>query len=193
MDAVWLGALAVLVMLGFDLANLGRRVILKRAAPFIAGGFFFAAIYLILRQPPAISMPRWAVVVGITLSLAGFILLVYSLAIDIPFQSTYLAPDASSRLITTGTYALTRHPGVLWLTVFFIGLLIANRSLALFVAIPVWLGLDVLHVWLQDRYFFPKQFPDYRAYQQRTPTLIPNRSSIDRCAQTLPWCYRRAP
>lgn len=193
MDAVWLGALAVLVMLGFDLANLARRVILKRAAPFIAGGFFFAAIYLILRQPPAISMPHWVIAVGITLSLAGIILLVYSLAIDIPFQSTYLAPDASSRLITTGTYALTRHPGVLWLTVFLIGLFIANRSLALFVAIPVWLGLDVLHVWLQDRYFFPKQFPDYGTYQQRTPMLIPNRSSIDRCVQTLPWCYRRSP
>jgi protein-S-isoprenylcysteine O-methyltransferase Ste14 len=192
MDAVWLGALAVLIMFGFDLANLARWVTLKRAAPFIAGGFFFAAIYVILRQSPAIFMPRWAIAVGIALSLSGIILLGYSLAIDIPFQSTYLAPDASSRLITTGTYALTRHPGVLWLTVFLIGLLIANRSLALFVAIPVWLGLDALHVWLQDRYFFPRQFPDYGAYQQQTPMLIPNRSSIDRCVHTLPRCYRRS-
>ena len=187
MNAVWLGALAFLVMLGFDLVSMARRGVLKHAILLIASGLFLAAFYQALRQPPAIAMPAWATALGFLLSLVGILLLTYSLVIEIPFQSTYLAPGAPSKLVTSGTYALTRHPGVLWLALFLAGMLLINRSLALLSAAPVWLGLDVLYVWLQDRYFFPKQFPDYAAYRRQTPMLVPNRSSIARCLRTLPW------
>lgn len=193
MDAVWLGALAFLVMFGFDLVSMAQQVILKRAIPLVAGGLFLAAIYQIVRQPPAMTLPAWVTAFGILLSLSGAFLLAYSLVIEIPFQSTYLAPGAPSRLITTGTYALTRHPGVLWLAVFLAGILLANRSLALLSAAPVWLGLDILYVWLQDRYFFPKQFPDYGDYRRQTPMLIPTRESLARCLYTLPWRHHRSP
>ncbi len=185
MDAVWLGALAFLIAFGFDLASMARRTGLKRAILVAAGLLFLLALYQALRQPPLAPAPGWVVAFGIVLSLLGVSLSAYSLVIEIPARSTYLAPGAPNQLITTGTYALTRHPGVLWFAVILIGLVIANRSLALLIAAPVWLGLDVLYVWLQDRYFFPKQFPDYGRYREQTPMLIPTVHSTRRCWQTV--------
>jgi protein-S-isoprenylcysteine O-methyltransferase Ste14 len=193
MDAVWLGALAFLIAFGFDLASMAQRAGLKRVILVSACLLFLLALVVALRQPPLFPAPAWVVAAGILLTLLGMGLAAYSLVIELPARSTYVAPGAPSQLITTGTYALTRHPGVLWFAIFLAGLLIANRSLALFIAAPLWLGLDVLYVWLQDRYFFPKQFPDYGRYREHTPMLIPNRHSIRRCLQTLSWPRGRSP
>lgn len=193
MNAVWLGALAFLIAFGFDLASMARRTGLKRAILAAACLLFCAALYQALRQPPLWPASAWVVACGIGLSLIGVGLSAYSLVIELPARSVYLAPGASSQLITTGTYALTRHPGVLWFALFLVGLVIANRSWALLIAAPVWLGLDVLYVWLQDRFFFPKQFGDYGRYREQTPMLIPNRSSVRRCWQTFSWRTSRSP
>jgi len=185
MDAVWLGALAFLIAFGFDLASMARKTVLKRAILLTAVLLFLVALYQALRQPSLGPAPVWVPVLGVTLSVVGAGLLTYSVVIEIPARSTYLAPGAPSQLVTTGTYALTRHPGVLWFALFMVGLVIANRSAALLIAAPVWLGLDVLYVWLQDRYFFPKQFPDYARYREQTPMLIPTVFSTCRCLRTL--------
>ncbi len=185
MSAVWLGALAFLMALGFDLASLGGRSTLKRTMLAVAALLFFIAFYQILQQPPLFSVPSWIVATGILLSLLGLVLSVYSLAIEIPARRTYLAADAADQLITTGTYALTRHPGVLWFALLLLGLVIANRSAVILVAAPVWLGLDLFYVWIQDRFLFPRQFPDYEHYRQQTPMLIPTARSIRRCWRTF--------
>ncbi len=189
MSAIWLGAFAFLMAFGFDLASLGRRSVLKRVTLVLAALLFAAAFYRILQQPPLFPAPWWAVAVGIFLSLLALALSLYSLVIEIPVRRTYLAPDAADQLITTGTYALARHPAVLWFALLLIGLVIANRSVAMLVAAPVWLGLDLLYVWLQDRYLFPRQFPGYDRYRQQTPMIIPTAGSIRRCWQT---CRARA-
>jgi protein-S-isoprenylcysteine O-methyltransferase Ste14 len=193
MDAVWLGALAFLIAFGFDLASMAQRTGLKRAILASACALFLVALILALREPALFPAPAWVSAAGIIVSLLGAGLGIYSLAIEIPARSTYVAPGAPSQLITTGTYALTRHPGVLWVALFLAGLVSANRSLALFIAAPLWLGLDVLYVWLQDRYFFPRQFPDYAHYRTQTPMLIPDGNSIRRCLQTISWRTSRSP
>jgi protein-S-isoprenylcysteine O-methyltransferase Ste14 len=193
MDAVWLGALAFLIAFGFDLASMAQRTGLKRAILVSACLLFLLAVVVALREPPLFPAPAWVSILGVALSVVGASLLTYSTVIEIPARSTYLAPGAPSQLITTGTYALCRHPGVLWFGLSLLGLLITNRSLALLVAAFVWFGLDILYVWLQDRYFFPRQFPDYPAYRQHTPMLIPTRVSIRRCWQTLPWPRGHSP
>lgn len=191
MNAIWLGALAFLIACGFDLASLAHRTFLKRGSLIGASLLFFLALYEALRQPPLWPAPAWVTACGAALGLTGAGLAAYSLVIELPMRRTYLAPGATDRLVTTGTYALTRHPGVLWFALFLAGLLLINRSAALLTAAPVWLGLDVLYVWLQDRYIFPKQFPDYGRYQAHTPMLIPTWRSARRCWQTL--FQRRAP
>jgi len=45
--------------------------------------------------------------------------------------------------------------------------------------------LDVLYVWVQERFFFHRQFAGYVQYQQETPMLIPTRASVGRCWRTV--------
>jgi protein-S-isoprenylcysteine O-methyltransferase Ste14 len=193
MNAVWAGAVAFLIASCFDLANMAGMMHLKRAIVVLAGILFLLAFWQVLVQPPAFELPRWVIPIGTLLTVLGLALSAYSLVIEIPVQATYVSPDASSQLVTTGTYALCRHPGVLWFALLLLGSFITHRSLTMFIAALVWLGLDILYVWLQDRFFFPKQFPDYPAYRQHTPMLIPTRASIRRCWQTLPWPRGRSP
>ena len=106
---------------------------------------------------------------------------------EIPFRQTYAEGGVGDRLVTTGTYALCRPPGVLWFGLLLIALLLVSRAQFLLVAAPIWLLMDVLWVWVQDAYFFRHMFPDYRQYQKQTPLLIPTRESIGRWWDTTIW------
>jgi hypothetical protein len=57
---------------------------------------------------------------------------------------------------------------------------LVSRSRLLLVATPVWLFMDVLYVWVQDRFFFWRMFPGYEQYKKKTPVLIPTPTSIVR-------------
>ena len=182
-----LGAIAFLILCGFDLASLAGSTILKRVVLFASSALFLVAFVRVLRHTADLPIPAWCVPLGWFFSILGGVLLVYSLALEIPFQHTYIEAGAQNELATSGTYALTRHPGVLWMALLLIGLVLANGSHAMLVAAVIWLLIDILYAWLQDRVFFPRQFPDYRQYQCRTPMLLPDLASLRRCWRTLPW------
>jgi protein-S-isoprenylcysteine O-methyltransferase Ste14 len=187
-----LGMIAFLILCGFDMASLAGRVVLKRATLCVASALFLIAIVRVLMHPAKLPLPAWCVPLGWLISILGGFLLIYSLALEIPFQRTYLTPGAPSELVTRATYALTRHPGVLWMAMLLVGLLLASRSRAMLIAAPAWLLMDILYVWLQDRVFFARQFADYRQYQRQTPMLLPDLVSLRRCWQTLPWRRERS-
>jgi len=132
-----------------------------------------------------LQLPDWSSHAGWPLLLVSVSLLVYSLFLEIPFRRTYAANGVGDRLVETGTYALVRHPGVLWLALFLLGLVLVSRSRLLLLATPVWLLMDVLYVCVQERFLFRKMFPGYEQYQQETPMLIPTRESMARCLRTL--------
>ncbi len=99
---------------------------------------------------------------------------------SLPMVSPTPAAQNEPVLVTGGTYALCRHPGVLWLAFLLAGgVLRANHSGLIWLGL-FWLGVDVLHVTLQDHVIFPTRFGGYRAYQHRTPFLIPTRGSFRR-------------
>jgi protein-S-isoprenylcysteine O-methyltransferase Ste14 len=89
------------------------------------------------------------------------------------------ADGVADRLVKTGTYALVRHPGVLWLALFLSAAVLVSRSRLLLVATPVWLFMDVLYVWVQERLFLERMFPGYEQYEE-TPMLVPTPTSIVR-------------
>ena len=102
----------------------------------------------------------------------------------LPFSRTYVK-GAGGDVVDTGLYALCRHPGVL----FFFGLylwvwLLSGRDAMLICAV-VLSACDVLHVWVQDRYYFPKTIRGYDGYRRRVPFLIPTAASLGHCARTL--------
>ena len=114
------------------------------------------------------------------------VLLIYSLFIEIPFTTTYAEPGSSGVLVTTGTYALVRHPGVLWFGFWLLGwVLVSHRRLVLQGG-TIWLLLDIALVALEEKFFFGKMFPGYSSYQQTTPMLMPTPKSLARCLRTWP-------
>jgi protein-S-isoprenylcysteine O-methyltransferase Ste14 len=125
-------------------------------------------------------------VCGLVACMVFVALLVYSLFVEIPFRETYGSAGAPASLVTTGTYGLCRHPGVLWFIGGLAGFAIAVDSPAALAAVPVWGGLDIAYAYLQDRFFFPRMFASaYREYQRTVPFLVPTRKSIRRCMRTL--------
>ena len=106
-------------------------------------------------------------------------LLVYSLFVNLPFSKTYVATGSGDRLITSGLYALVRHPGLHWFVLVLVALILVSRSAMMLVAAPILAALDVALVLLQDRFIFGRMFEDYPRYRQTTPMLVPNRKSLN--------------
>ncbi len=119
-----------------------------------------------------------------TLGLAFFGLLAYSLFFELP-KETYAGEDPRHLVVDTGTWALCRHPGLLWFALGYASLALAARSFPFSVAAIVWTVADIVYVILQERFFFRKIFADYERYAATTPMLIPNRASVEKCLATI--------
>ncbi|MFZ5352319.1 MAG: hypothetical protein ACOZCL_06285 [Bacillota bacterium] len=144
----------------------------------------FSAIMLAIVSKKAV-LPLSLRLTAIVLCILSVFLLVYSLFIELPFKTTYAQKKHSSILIDTGTYALCRHPGVLWFAFIFFFYYFATGAELVIAGGLIWTSLDVLHVYLQEKLFFLKMFPSYADYMSYTPMLIPTKSSIERCILTL--------
>jgi len=119
------------------------------------------------------------------LSLLMLVMLVYTLFFALPFKRTYISLEGMDRVYDQGMYALCRHPGVLWLTGFYLAYAAYLGSSTMLKAGIIYSLLDLLYVWLQDRLIFPKQFVNYAEYQEGTPFLIPSFESLRRSAAAL--------
>ena len=136
-------------------------------------------------HPEKFSIPIGVTAFAWLLLAASSMLLLYSLCIEIPFVQTYHSSGVGKQLVTTGTYGLVRHPGVLWFALLMAALTLVSRSRLALLAAPIWTGADVLYAWIQDRYLFPLMFPEYEGYQQEAPMFIPTGSSLRRCLRTF--------
>ena len=120
----------------------------------------------------------------LALGMVFFSLLVFSLFIELP-KETYGGKDPKHLVVDTGTWALCRHPGVLWFAFGYGCAALASGSKAFALAATVWTAADILYVILQERMIFRKIFTDYDRYVASTPFLLPSRASISRCFSTL--------
>ncbi len=190
-----LGALSFLCGLAFDLATLARWRRAQIVLALIAAGLMLWAIGGALAEPPRFARPAAVAAGGGALALGALTLLASSLWIELRLprsasrahNDATLAATDDPTLVTTGTYALCRHPGVLWFGPFLFGLALLSGSLTLLWATPLWWALDFVYAWFQDRYLFPRQFPGYTRYQRTTPMFLPTRATLQRCLDTLSW------
>lgn len=129
-----------------------------------------------------LGLPAWRQWAAILLVVAGGSLTAYSTLVEIPLA---LARNPQrGPLVMTGTYALCRHPGFLWIVFFLAGLvLLVNRSGMLELA-AYWALFDLLLVGVQDQLVFPRLFPTYPQYHLSTPFVIPSASSIRNALQS---------
>ncbi len=130
--------------------------------------------------PPALQAAGWL------LSALFFLLLVYSLFVEIPISKSYGNAERGRHVVRTGTYALVRHPGVLWFFFLTLSLVVVSGSRPLFAAVPVWTLLNIALVTVEDWIFFPMTFgSEYKRYRRSVPFLIPTPSSVHACLSTI--------
>jgi protein-S-isoprenylcysteine O-methyltransferase Ste14 len=129
-------------------------------------------------QSNTLSIPVWLTGVGWFLLAISLAMITMALFVNLPFRKTYVDTGVGDKLIKTGLYALVRHPGVYWVTAFFLSLAFISKSSLMLIAAPIFSTLNIALVIFQDRYFFVRMFKGYEQYQQETPMLIPNRRSI---------------
>lgn len=174
MNGVGLILLGLLAGIAHDIAGY-RRVPLVKPLLVAAGiALHLAGAWQLLVRSERQPVPRGLQKAGIVLSLSGFLGMVYSIAVEIPFRRAWIDRGHLGDLVTTGTYSVSRHPGVLWTLLWVPCAGLAARSRDLLRYWPVILVADVLHVWIQDRFILPRVFGgEYRAYQQRVPFLFP--------------------
>jgi protein-S-isoprenylcysteine O-methyltransferase Ste14 len=191
MKYILLGIAGFLVACLFDFVSLRKIPSAKQAIEVIAACLTSYAHLMTCIRGERLSLSVGFSYVGWPLFGLASVGMVYSLFLEIPFKQTYIAEGAGNKLVTTGTYALTRHPGVLWYALMLISLIFVSKRQLMLLAAPIWLFMDVLYVWIQDRFFFPQMFPDYGCYQRETPMLIPNRASLSRCFTTFAEGWKR--
>lgn len=129
-----------------------------------------------LRSPGSWLLAGGALVFGCVL--------LYTLFFSLPFEETYRSQNACRRVYDRGMYALCRHPGVLWFFFFYLLLGLACLPGRLLIHGMVFSLCNLLYVLFQDRWTFPRTFPDYAAYRKTVPFLLPTGRSIRTAWQT---------
>ncbi len=181
-----IGGLAYPVLLLYDLsARAGRRVL--KAILGGGGSLLLVFSYITLWQStPVRQIPLTIRIAGFVCAAVFFLLLVYSLLFEIPFRKTYLTSALSDTLVESGTYALCRHPGVLWLLGMLVSTFAAGGRVTHLAAAVLWTALNATYTALQERLFYPQIFGDqYEKYRKVVPMIILTRQSIRRCYSSL--------
>ena len=173
-----MGILGFLVGYSTELPAINKFRALKPAAWVASFGLLGCAMVMVCLNTSRFVLPGWLTFVGWGFLPLASMLLFYTLVLELPFRRTFGGSPSSTDLVTTGTYALVRHPTVLWFLLILAFMLLATRSFVLLVAMPIWFALDVGWVLLQERSSLARNFPNYATYKRTTPFLIPNRRSL---------------
>lgn len=180
------GIVSFVVLSVYDLAALRGAGVWKHLIGVISIVLLAFGFVRIATSGQTLGLPWAARIGGIAACVVFGALLIYSLFGELSLSETYTNPDTPQYLVTTGTYAMCRHPGVLWFIGGLAGFAVAVDSTAALAALPLWGGLDIAYAVLQDRYYFPKIFGHaYREYQRSVPFLVPTRRSLHRCLRTM--------
>ena len=105
-----LGGLSFLVIHLLDLASIKRIPKVKPLTMLVGNGLVVLAMIMVCLSPDKLALPAWTTWLGWGLLPVSLFLLVYSLFINLPFGKTYVDTGVGDKLITSGLYALVRHP-----------------------------------------------------------------------------------
>lgn len=185
MTYLMIGSLAFGFLVVFDFNKINSKI--SALNGFFALGvtlLAYASIMLIVQYPQDFYVGLSGVLFFSSLSIISGLFMLYALFGALPFKKTYVEVLDNS-VVDTGVYALCRHPGVWGFFFMYLFAFLASGRWIVLIACLLWTALDVLHVWLQDVYFFPKMLKGYSEYQQSTPFLLFNVNSIHRCTTTF--------
>lgn len=175
------GSISFGIMLLFDLAALAKKVVLRYSLLVISLASLGYGIYDLMQYNNTFQISFGLLPVLIVLDFLFFLLLIYSVVIEVQINQTLIGNE--TKLTTSGTYYLSRHPGVLWL---FIVLALSATILGNYIFLigaVVFTIANSIYVYYQEKWVLVKLFKDYSQYQQTTPMLIPTIQSIKNFAK----------
>jgi len=174
------GIFGFIVVHLFDIVSLKRIPSgVKPCVWTVGSGLLVYSLIMLCLKSNTLPLPIWSTGLGWGLLTLSLFLLICSLFINLPFRKTYIATGVSDKLITTGLYALVRHPGVIWFVLFMLSLILVSKSSLLLMATPIFILLDIVLVIVQDKFLFIRMFDGYTQYQRETPMLVPNWQSLN--------------
>ena len=180
-----LGVVAYPVLLLHDAASHAGHRFLGYLIFAVGCAMLVFSYAMLWRSTPVWPVPEVVRIVGFVLMGVFFLLTLYSLLIEIPFRRIYLEDRQDVHVIDTGTYALCRHPGVLWFCLFLLSSFVAGGRPLQLIAAVLWSGMDTLYATCQERYFYPRVFGEqFERYKGRVPMVIPTGESIRRFRET---------
>ena len=183
-----LGILGFVMLLLFDICSLCEKSIIKYFFGISGFSLIFVSSVFLVRINSDVIFSYTLRVVALSLALIFLFLLIYSVFIEVG-KKTYQYKNQNI-LITTGTYALSRHPGVLWfLFVYLFGAIYFQNTFVLYAGL-IWTVINIIYVYIQERFIFTKLFDNYGSYIQTTPMILPSYQSIEKCITTLNWRKR---
>jgi protein-S-isoprenylcysteine O-methyltransferase Ste14 len=176
MLGIFIGSIAFIFMLFFDLSTHLNKHTYKYVFLLLSLGLFIIAVVLFLPYNHQFNNDFVYIPVLLPLIVFFFIALIYSVVIEVNIDA--LMKGHQTQLITKGTYSLVRHPGVIWLFMFMFltSLYLANYYVLM--ASFVWTTVNAIYVYFQEKLFLRKMFEGYTAYQHETPMLIPTIKSF---------------
>jgi protein-S-isoprenylcysteine O-methyltransferase Ste14 len=180
-----LGGLGFLIIHLLDIVSIKRIPGMKPLIWLTGNGLVVFSIIMLCLSPDKLSLPLWLTWLGWVVLPISLFMLIYTLFISLPFGKTYVATGVGDKLITSGLYALVRHPWVHWLILLLLAMILVSSSSLMLIAAPIWVLLDIALVSIQDRFFFGKMFAGYDNYRRETPMFIPNRRSINAFINSL--------
>ncbi len=172
------GCLAFFFWLMFDLNKLTLRFKILNIS-FAIGMLLLAysTIGILLNGYQHINIPIVVRVIALILAVLSFLLLIYVLFYALPFDKTYKGTQ-KNQVIATGMYALCRHPGAIWFFFFYIFLWLASSINIMLAAAIIWPLLNIIYVYIQDKWILPHTLFGYDQYQKNVPFLVPSFNSL---------------
>lgn len=176
MLGVLIGIIAFVFMLFFDLSTHFDKHTYKYVFLLLSLGLFIIAVVLFLPYNQQFNNDFVYTPILLPLIVFFFFALIYSVVIEVNIDA--VIKGNQTQLITKGTYSLVRHPGVIWLFMFMFltSLYVANYYIL--IASFVWTAVNAIYVYFQEKLFLQKMFEGYKAYQHKTPMLIPTIKSF---------------
>lgn len=167
------GIVGFCLTLYYDLQQLDNRLKVRRGTS-TAGAIFVtlatACLYFIAIPP---DMVWWVLLPGFSVVVLSAFMVLRSTILEIPHKK--IAAGDERKLIDTGSYAITRHPGFMWYFIMCATTVTLYRDPNVALLAASLLAMELIVVVLEDRWIFPRLFPGYREYQDRVPMLFPFR------------------
>jgi protein-S-isoprenylcysteine O-methyltransferase Ste14 len=171
------GAVGFVFLLLFDICSLHGKNKAKYASMLIGLGLIgYSTFKLVIQDYTWSIFSPFSSLYGL-LAIIFFLLLIYSVVLEVGVLNTYKS-NPEPQLVTTGTYGLVRHPGVIWLFFVYLFTSLYFANIIIFIAGVVWTIVNIIYVLIQEQIILPKLFSNYKEYQNSTPMIVPTLQSF---------------